>query len=219
MPQFNRWLVLGDAAEEAGAELAARAREDERRAAEHQHEASRALKTAQEDSQRASYLAHDKEFLASRVRELEDRVAQGEARLMVAPPDALGAWNLFHAAIAVAVRGESMRLERESRSALRRAEGLFYTSFGRQRGSVDPSPAKRLALARQSFMSVADALAACVAHDGCRAVGLPLLGKPGGRFMAALYASTEVKDDGHLKPTMRQARRDTRKQPKHLRPT
>ena len=48
-------------------------------------------------------------------------MAQGDARLMADPPDALGAWGIYRLAAKVAVRGESVRLERESRAAHKRA--------------------------------------------------------------------------------------------------
>ena len=88
---------------------------------------------------------------------------------------------------------------------MRRCEQAILVSYTRQRGAV-VTTSRAQELKRGSFASLADAMAACTATPGCGAVGAKLLPKADadGSIRAALYNSSTVRADTHVKPSLRQ---------------
>ena len=130
-------------------------------------------------------------------------MARGEARMLAGEP--AQAWDEFREARDTAARGEALKQEREAEEAMRRCEQAILVSYTRQRGAV-VTTSRAQELKRGSFASLADAMAACTATPGCGAVGAKLLPKADadGSIRAALYNSTTVRGDTHVKPSLRQ---------------
>ena len=140
-------------------------------------------------------------------RSLPLLMAKGEAALFVGNP--LAARELFREAERVAAQGESLRLEKDAREALLRAEGRLFSSFSRQRGRLSTTKGF---LRKTTYASVVDALVACVELPSCRAVGVNLVAasaragsatanKP---LRAVLVESVDVVSDEHEAPSARQ---------------
>ena len=95
-------------------------------------------------------------------------MAQGEAKLFAGEP--MAARATFRAAAAEAARKEALRLEKDAREAVRRAEGRLFVSFRRQRGFIAEG-----SLRTSAFALLADALEACTAEPACKSLGINLL--------------------------------------------
>ena len=102
------------------------------------------------------------------------------------------------------MRGEALKQEKEAEEAMRRCEQALLISYTRQRGAVVATRAQELK--RGEFASLAEAMAACTMTPGCSAVGAKLLptANKDGSIRAALYNASAVREDTHVKPTLRQ---------------